>query len=695
MIITEIGYNSFYMTRDGKPWLPIMGEMQYSRTRREEWRDSLIKMKMCGVDIVQSYVFWIHHEETEGEWNFEGNCELRAFLKEIKSLGMYMYLRIGPWAHGECRNGGFPDWLLDKGWKLRTNDERYLAKVETFFEKIYEQCKGYTYKENGPIIGIQVENEHGHCGGDTGEKGEEHMRTLTKMLRKIGFEAPLYSATGWGGASMGGLLPMWGGYCEEPWCPDTSERKPSPNYLFKNGRNDLNIASDAGIKYDAADIIEGFPYFTAELGGGVQISRFRRPIITDKDTGALSMCKLGSGMNLFGYYIFHGGRNPIGKHTFMNEYRGRDLMPGWTSDVPEISYDFQAPIDEFGKIRPSYKEIKLMGLMLRDFGEDMAPLETEIPVDEPRDQTDTRHLRYAFRKDGKHGYLFVNNYQRRLMMLPHKNVDIKVRLDDGEIRFPRFDLDEGVFFYWPFNMKIGNSLLKTANATPLCLLNGKSYVFFTDYIPNFRFENERDPNTDLIILSRNDALNSYKISLDKEYLFVSESLVLQTDKGVELIGGINAEFKTYPELAEIPMGYKKVGNVGGLVCYSPIEKQSNIENSVTFSKVGNNEYREYKININYSDHGSDEILSLRYIGNGAKLYMGDEYIGDNFYNGTEWNIALARFGYPTELTLKVEPLTDKTDVYLQEWPKMKNGIAQELLFAKLTTEYRYVAIKNN
>lgn len=27
---------------------------------------------------------------------------------------MKVWLRIGPWAHGECRNGGFPDWLVKK-----------------------------------------------------------------------------------------------------------------------------------------------------------------------------------------------------------------------------------------------------------------------------------------------------------------------------------------------------------------------------------------------------------------------------------------------------------------------------------------------------------------------------------------------------------------------------------------------------
>ena len=309
----EIKYNSLNLFKNGKPWLPIAGEMQYSRTRREEWRDSLYKMKAGGVDIVQSYVFWIHHEEIEGVYDFSGNKSLRDFLQEIKDAGMYMYLRIGPWPHGEARNGGFPDWLLEKGWELRSNDPNYLAKVHEYFSKLYEQSKGFMYSDGGPIIGIQIENEHGHCGGPTGEEGEEHIRTLKKMLDDIGFNAPIYSTTGWGDASTGGLVPFWGGYPEEPWCPSKDERPPNDNYLIKAGRNDINIGSDAGIKYDAAEIIDGFPYFTTEMGAGVQISKIRRPIISDKDAGALLLSKLASGVNLVGYYMYHGGTNPIGK----------------------------------------------------------------------------------------------------------------------------------------------------------------------------------------------------------------------------------------------------------------------------------------------------------------------------------------------------------------------------------------------
>ena len=77
-----------------------------------------------------------------------------------------------------------------------------------------------------------------------------------------------------------------------------------------------------------------------------------------------------------------------------------------------MSYDFQAPIREYGQIRQSHKEIKIVGLMLREFGDELALMETHIPKDEPNSAYDTEHLRYGTRHNGKSGYFFVNNYQR-------------------------------------------------------------------------------------------------------------------------------------------------------------------------------------------------------------------------------------------------------------------------------------------
>ena len=134
--------NSQYISRDGRPVIPVMGEYHFSRDSRENWPCELAKMKAGGVAVVATYVLWIYHEETEGRFDFTGDLDLRAFVRECAAQGLEVMLRIGPWAHGECRNGGFPDWLVLSSIPLRTNDARYMDKARTWYEQIYAQVKG-------------------------------------------------------------------------------------------------------------------------------------------------------------------------------------------------------------------------------------------------------------------------------------------------------------------------------------------------------------------------------------------------------------------------------------------------------------------------------------------------------------------------------------------------------------------------
>ena len=63
----KLRMNSWYLTLAGKPIVSVMGEMHYSCYPREQWEDTLLKMKANGINIVAAYVFWIHHEELEGQ----------------------------------------------------------------------------------------------------------------------------------------------------------------------------------------------------------------------------------------------------------------------------------------------------------------------------------------------------------------------------------------------------------------------------------------------------------------------------------------------------------------------------------------------------------------------------------------------------------------------------------------------------
>lgn len=180
-------WNNLCLLRNGSPWLPVMGEIHYSRFREEFWEESLRKMKAGGVEIVSTYVIWIHHEEIEGQFDFSGCRNLKRFLELCQKLELKVFLRMGPWAHTEVRNGGFPDWLVQKGIPLRCSGEGYLRYVKRFWAMVYEQAEGMLEKDGGPVIGIQIENEYGHTGGLRGAAGEAYMRTLAAMAREIGF----------------------------------------------------------------------------------------------------------------------------------------------------------------------------------------------------------------------------------------------------------------------------------------------------------------------------------------------------------------------------------------------------------------------------------------------------------------------------------------------------------------------------
>jgi beta-galactosidase GanA len=127
-------------------------------------------------------------------------------LQTCQQVGLDVILRIGPWCHGEVRNGGFPDWLQKLGdtnaLKLRSDDPTYLGYVQKLYEQIGQQARGLLWKDGGPVIGIQLENEY---GGPL-----QHLLTLKNMAQAAGMDVPLYTHTGNGGGAE--LLPVSGVY---------------------------------------------------------------------------------------------------------------------------------------------------------------------------------------------------------------------------------------------------------------------------------------------------------------------------------------------------------------------------------------------------------------------------------------------------------------------------------------------------
>jgi hypothetical protein len=472
---------------NGRPWTPVMGEFHYARYPESEWREELLKMKAGGVDTVATYVFWIHHEETEGQWDWSGSRSLRRFIETVGEVGLKAIVRCGPWCHGEVRNGGHPDWLLQRGWRVRSNDTNYLARVRMLYDKIAAQIKGQLWKDGGPVIGIQLENEY--------RGPADHLLTLKTLAREAGLDVPLYTRTGWPQLNsplpFGEIVPLYGVYAEGFW---DRELTPMPGrywsgFHFSTMRTDANIANEvlARSAQDAPDVAR-YPHLTCEIGGGMMSSYHRRILVYPADIDSTTLVKLGSGSTSPGYYMYHGGVNPEGKLTTLMESQAT----GMWNDLPVKNYDFQAPLGQYGQVRPQYHSLRRLHLFLHEWGPQLAGMSVNLPDKRPAGKDDVNTLRWAVRSDGESGFVFVNNYERLKPLPAKEGVQFAVQLPASSVTFPH----EPVIvppedcFIWPFNLDLGKGVrLAWATAQPVTAIDDGDMrtVFFAE-TPGVRAE---------------------------------------------------------------------------------------------------------------------------------------------------------------------------------------------------------------
>lgn len=656
----EITLNSKHLIRDGKPWIPVMGEVHFSRLGREDWKRELLKMKAGSITVVSTYLFWIYHEETEGEFDFSGDLDIRKFLEICHEVGLEAVIRIGPWAHGECRNGGFPDWLLNKGITLRDNNAQYMKYVRIWYTKIAEQVRGLFYKDGGPIVAVQLENEL--------TDGAEHLSELKKLAIEVGMDAPLYTVTGWNSAygakiPVDEVMPVFGGYSEAPWENHTNKLEPSPHFFFTGERNDSAIGTDLIGKANSDSWqlpYERYPFATCELGGGIEVTHHRRPVISPMEPYAVSMIKIADGNNLPGYYMYHGGTNKIGKLSTFNESRAT----GYPNDYPILSYDFQAPIGEYGIVRRQCGLLNMLHLFIQDFGEVIAPMDTAHG--QAVDRADTSSLRYAMRSDGESGFVFVNHYQRITRLSDVADVRFKV---DGKLTFPEkgINVSGETCFFMPFRMKLGETILEYAAAQPLCKAEN---TYFFAKIPNvepeFKIGGEIIRNDDFekdnirIITLPFEKAEKLRRLEGKLYigidcnLYMEDGRVKSAENGsyqyLEWNGEEFLKHSVEVDFTEPEVKMTAVKDPGFAPEYI-YELQMGGERKISW----------YKLEVK----GSEGFVRLSYTGDAAQLYADSKLVADEYFYGSDWLVPSkllegkdVYFGY-SEL---------KDDCYL-EWEK--------------------------
>jgi hypothetical protein len=676
---------------DGRPWMPAMGEFHYSRYPANEWREELLKMKAGGIDIVATYVFWIHHEETEGTFDWSGQRSLREFTRLCGELGLKVVVRCGPWSHGEVRNGGLPDWLLQKGWMVRSDDPSYLEKVRGLYGQIADQLRGLLWKDGGPVIGMQFDNEYNGPA--------EHLLTLKRLAREVGLDLPLYTRTGWPALStpmpFGEILPLYGSYAEGFWDRELTTMPGTywSKFRFSARRLDENIANEQLGRRNVPDPPDAvrYPFLTCEICGGMISSYHRRILIDPADVETIVLVKIGSGGALPGYYMYHGGTNPAGRLTTLME--AQNTLSTNYNDLPVKDYDYQSPLGQYGQIRPHYHLLRRLHLFLHDFGAQLAGMPTVLPDLIPQGRDDVSTLRWAVRSDGRSGFVFVSNYERARQLPAKPDVQFSIDLHGRTLTFPAtpVGVPSGARFFWPFDLDLGHGVsVHWATAQPICAIDddGVRTVFFAETpgvpaqfaiagdptlhavkagrAPALRLRAGDGATVQIVVLTEADSLALWKGEWQgRERVFLTGAgLVIDGDE-LRLTSGKPADlqvaiFPAPPTMAD--------GEADGVFTRCELSRPHPVVATASFVELqpagpareihfgrASDPVAEQPGDTDFAaaavwrialppdlDLSADPILRVHYVGDVARVTLDGRLLTDDFYNGNVWEIGLRR-----------------------------------------------------
>ena len=317
----EAGKGTFLL--NGKPFIVKAAEIHYPRIPRPYWEHRIKMCKALGMNTVCIYIFWNIHEQQEGVFNFEDNQDIAEFCRVAQKNGMYVIVRPGPYVCAEWEMGGLPWWLLKKkDIRLREQDPYFMERVKIFEEKVGEQLRPLTIANGGPIIMIQVENEYGSYGTD-----KPYVSEIRDCLRGIyGESVTLFQCD-------------WASNFEQNGLDDLIW-----TMNFGTGANiDQQFRRLGQLRPDSPKMCSEFWSGWFDKWGALHETRPAKDMVDGMDE------MLSKGIS-FSLYMTHGG-------TSFGHWAGAN-SPGFAPDV--TSYDYDAPINEYGQTTPKYFELRKM-----------------------------------------------------------------------------------------------------------------------------------------------------------------------------------------------------------------------------------------------------------------------------------------------------------------------------------------------
>ena len=384
---------------------------------------------------------------------------------------------------------------------------------------------------------------------------------------------------------------------------------------------------------------------------------------------------IGSGSNGLGYYMYHGGTTPSVGNFFLSEGSG----------LNHKSYDYQAPIREFGNPGTGFFGLKLINHFLKYYGDIVAPLYPVIPETNAKiTASDTSTLRYSVRSDGKKSFLFMHNYQDHLKTADLKDLKVEVKTTTETIAIPEkgtFSLKSGASAIFPMQVSFGDVTFRYATVQPLSYFNNNGityHVFFSieGITPEIVFEGKakvraigatvstRNGNTVItgttgnnfeiainktryLVIPFNKAQNSYVVGKPgNQKLVITDGLVLENNDSLELIsyGKELSTIEVYPKYKEISSSKAKILLTKGTDNLFSTWSVS-VDKVIPDIKLTQTDDRHFVLNAKNLDLSKigDVFLKFDYRGDRGICMMNGELVTDNHYTSEPWTIGLKRY----------------------------------------------------
>ncbi|MFD7555309.1 beta-galactosidase family protein [Streptomyces sp. NPDC059835] len=313
----EIAEDGFRL--DDRPFRILSGGLHYFRVHPQQWADRLRKARLLGLNTVETYVPWNLHAPRRGEFRLDGGLDLPRFLDLAAAEGLHVLLRPGPYICAEWEGGGLPSWLLtEEDIALRSRDPRFLAAVDGYLAALLPPLKPYLSTAGGPVVAVQLENEYGAFGEDTG-----YLADLAGLLRTHGVDVPLFTCDQPGDLARGGL--------------DGVLRTVNFGSRVEAGLDALRRHQPTGPLMCSEFWIGWF-----DRWGAAHTTRDAADAAADLDR----LLSAGASVNI---YMLHGGTN-FGLTNGAND-KG-------TYRPTVTSYDYDALLDEAGDPTPKYEAFR-------------------------------------------------------------------------------------------------------------------------------------------------------------------------------------------------------------------------------------------------------------------------------------------------------------------------------------------------